>query len=120
MKLTKNHLSKVKVDQVYVVTTTITLCNDEDPTTELKSVTWFFLARIENNKYYELFAGKRLQTEEEAYDVDSIEFDMPYIVKADPLKDYLVDETEKEMDIQSLFDFITNLNVLNSVGEFNE
>lgn len=47
-------------------------------------------------------------------------FDTPYIEKIEPLTEYLRDKSEKKMNIQLLFDFITNMNVLNSLGAFED
>ena len=47
-------------------------------------------------------------------------FDTPYIEKIEPLTEYLRDKSEKQINIQLLFDFITNMNVLNSLGAFED
>ena len=46
------------------------------------------------------------------------DFGTPYIEKIEPLSEYLRDKAEKKMNIQMLFDFITNMNVLSSLGAF--
>lgn len=47
-------------------------------------------------------------------------FDTPYIEKIEPLTEYLRDKSKKKINIQLLFDFITNMNVLNSLGAFED
>ena len=88
----------------------------------LRCVEWYFLATCEDGEYYELFSGKKLEKEADTHDGVVIiqEFDTPYVEKAEPLREYFKDDTKDKIDIQSLFDFITNMNVLGYVGAFSD
>lgn len=112
----------VNVDEIFVATTEIIASYRTGDGCSPMCVTWYFLAKFENNEYYELFSGKKLEKEEDTHEKDSVfaEFDTPYIKKTEPLKEYLRDENKKKMDIQLLFDFITTMNVMNSLGAFED
>ena len=120
MTFLKRKKSKVKIDEIYVATTTIvSSCDYGDGCP--RYITWYFLVRLKNNKYYELFAGKRLEKEEDNYK-DGIDFktwDTPYIEKVESLNNYIKDDSLKKIDIQSLFSFITNMNVTNCLDTFD-
>ena len=47
-------------------------------------------------------------------------FDTPYIQKSEQIRKYLKNKATKEMDIQSLFQFITNMNVRNMLGAYDQ
>lgn len=47
-------------------------------------------------------------------------FDTPYVKKAEPLTTYLRNPNKVKIDIQSLFDFITQMNVLGKLGAFSD
>lgn len=121
-KSSTNSSMLVNVKDVYVATTTITSSHDDGTGCGPRCVAWYFLVRLENNKYYELFAGKQLEREEDTHKdgVVFTNFDTPYIKKVEPLTEYLKDNSKKEITIQLLFDFITNMNVLNSLGAFED
>lgn len=110
------------VEEVYVATTMITSSYIDDTWPSPRCTTWYFLVKLENNEYHELFSGKRIEKEEDTHkdDIVSGYFDTPYIEKVEPLKEYLKDKSIKLMNIQLLFDFITNMNVLNSLGAFKD
>lgn len=80
------------------------------------------MATCEDGEYYELFSGKKLEKEADTHDGIVIiqNFDTPYVEKAEPLREYFKDDTKDKIDIQSLFDFITNMNVLGYVGAFSD
>ena len=81
----------------------------------------YFLAKCEDGEYYELFSGKKLEKEKQPEDGFLLQtFDTPYVKKAEPLTKYLKDPNKMTIDIQSLFDFITYMNVLGSIGAFDE
>lgn len=100
----------VNVEDVYVVTTTITSSYNDGTGCGPRCVKWYFLAKLENNEYFELFAGKKLEK-----DLVCVKFDTPYIEKVEPLTEYLCVNHKKHINIQLLFDFITNMNVKNSL-----
>jgi hypothetical protein len=121
-KVSNESSTVVNVDEVYVVTTIITSSYDDGSGCGPRCVTWYFLAKLENEEYYELFSGKKLEKKEDLHKdgMVSINFDTPYIENVKPLKEYLRNESTKKMDIKLLFDFITDMNVLGSLGAFKE
>lgn len=121
-KKSTNPNTLVNVEDVYVAKTTITSSHNDGSGWGPKCVTWYFLVKLENNEYHELFAGKKIEKEEDTHKDGMVfaNFDTPYIEKIEPLTEYLRDKSEKKMNIQLLFDFITNMNVLNSLGAFED
>ena len=121
-KESTNPSTLVNVEDVYVAKTTITSSHNDGSGWGPRCVTWYFLVKLENNEYHELFAGKKIEKEEDTHKDDMVvaNFDTPYIEKLKPLTEYLRDKSEKKMNIQLLFDFITNMNVLNSLGVLEE
>ena len=115
-----NSSTLVNVKDVYVATTTITSSYNDGSGMGPRCVTWYFLIKLENNEYHELFSGKKIERNEDTHneDVSVAHFDTPYIEKTEPLTKFLRDKSKKEMEIQLLFDFITNMNVMNFMGEF--
>ena len=99
--------SKVKVDDIYVISSLIISSYDDGTDDGPYTVTMYFLAKCINNEYYELFSGKKLEKESQN-DSSTKSLDTPYVLKAEPLKNYL---NTNKIDIQSLFDFITLFNV---------
>lgn len=109
----------VNVGHVYVVTATIVLARKEgDACWVTREVPWYFLAKFENDGYYEFFSGKKLVKKEDIQTMGTVYVGMPYIEKVEPFTDYIKEDVvDKELDIQLLFDFITNMNVQNAFGE---
>lgn len=99
----------LNVDDVYVATATIVSSCGDGSHCGPRVVTWYFATNSLNE---EIFSGKKLEKDE---DVTLNSFDTPYITKSEPLKTYLKDKNKKEIDIEELFDFITNMNVGNSL-----
>ena len=112
----------VNVEEVYVAKTTITSSYNDGAGWGPQCATWYFLVKLENNEYHELFAGKKIEKVEDTHKDDMVvaNFNTPYIEIIVPLTEYQRDKSEKEMNIQDLFDFITNMNVLNSLGAFED
>ena len=107
----------VKVEEVYVVKTYIVSSYDDGTEGSPRCVTLYFLAKCNNGEYYELFSNKKLEREGAHDGIFAFGyFDRPYVVKAEPLSNYLEKKDTKEMDIQTLFDFIVNMNVLGKLG----
>ena len=121
-KVSTNPSTLVDVEDLYVATTTITSSHNDGTGCSPICVTWYFLVKLENNEYHELFAGKKIEKEEDTHKDNMVvaNFDTPYIEKIEPLTKYLRDKSEKKMNIQLLFNFITNMNVLNSLGAFED
>ena len=121
-KASTNSSMLVNVEDVYVATATITSSHNDGSGWGPRCVTWYFLVKLENNEYHELFFFFFIEKEEDTHNDDMVvaSFDTPYIEKIKPLTEYLRDKSEKKMNIQLLFDFITNMNVLNSLGAFED
>lgn len=73
----------------------------------------YFLVTEKDGKYFELFSGVELKKES---DIHSNGFafsfkNTPYIENVTPLVQYLRDKTLKTVSYESLFDFITSINV---------
>lgn len=112
--------ANVKVAEVYVVTSRIISSHNNETGGGPMCATMYFLAKYEDREYYELFSGKKLEKEKQPEDgYLSQTFNTPYVKKAEPLTKYLRNPNEVTIDIQSLFDFITNMNVLAKLGELS-
>ena len=112
----------VDVEEVYVAKTTITSSYIDDSWPSPRCITWYFLVQIENCEYHELFAGKKMELEIETHKDDAIiaSLDTPYIERLEPLRKYMRNKSKKKLNNQLLFDFITNMNVLNSLGALKD
>lgn len=85
-------------------------------------VDFYLLAKLENEKYSELFSGKNLEMEKDCHK-DRFTFknlNTIYIEEVKPLSDYLINESLQLIDIQDLFDFIVNYNVLIYLDSLDE
>ena len=97
--------ANVKVADVYVITSMIISSYNDGTGCGHMFVTMYFLARREDGEYYELFSGKKIEKDNRPKDGFLVQnFDTP----------------KSTIDIQCLFDFITNMNVLNTLGAFEE
>lgn len=105
----------VKVEDVFVITAMIISSCNYDRGSGPKDVTMYFLATCNGNEYYELFSGKKLDKEEQTSEdgVSCHDFDTPYVKKAEALKNYLSNPNMITIDIQTLFTFITHINMSN-------
>lgn len=112
--------TEIKVADVYVVTSNLTSSYDDGSGCGPMCVTLYFLAKCEDDEYYELFYGKKFEKKESKDGYSFQKFDTPYVEKVEPLKKYLKDPDKVIIDIEFLFDFITNMNVLSSLGAFEE
>ena len=85
-------------------------------------VDFYLLAKLENEKYSELFSGKNLEMEKDCHNDGFTfkNFNTIYIEEVKPLSDYLINESLQLIDIQSLFDFIVNYNVLIYLDSLDE
>lgn len=109
----------VKVADVQVVTSMIISSHNDGSGGGPWCVTMYFLAKCEDGEYYELFSGKKLEKEKQPEDgFLSQNFDTPYVKKTEPLTKYLRNPNKVTIDIQSLFDFIIQMNVLGELGTF--
>ena len=100
----------ISIEEVYVATASVIPSYDDGNGGGPRCVTWYFLVKAQNTGYHELFSGKKLEMYGE-----SSKFDTPYIKKIEPLKDYLTDESIKEIDKETLFDFILMLDIQNFI-----
>ena len=110
--------TNVKVADVYVVTSIIISSHNFIIGRGPMCVTMYFLAKCEDGEYYELFSGKKMEKEKQPEDgFLAHTLDTPYVEKAEPLNKYLK-SNKLTIDIESLFDFITDMNVLGKLGAF--
>lgn len=79
-------------------------------------VNMYFLAKCKDGEYYELFSGRKLENKKQPEDGFLLQtFDTPYVKESEPLSNYLKNSNQVTIDIQSLFDFITHMNVLDKL-----
>lgn len=111
----------VKVADVFVTTSMIISSHNDGTGCGPMCVTMYFLAKCEDGEWHELFSGKKQETEKQPQDgFLSQTFDTPYVQKSEPLIKYMRNPNKDTIDLQSLFDFITNMNVLGQLGAFSE
>ncbi len=104
-KKTKSEIpKKYHIDEVYVLKTYILSTIDEGTGLGPRSITKFFLAKKEDEKYFELFSNVEIK--------EDLSYNSPIIDEVKPLTDYISDEY-KERTIEFLFDFILRLNTKN-------
>ena len=112
---------RVKVSDVYVITALVILSYKFGTACGPQCVTMYFLAKRKHGEWYELFSGKKLETEKQSVEGAKVQmFDTPYVQTAKPLTNYIIDPYDTVMDIQSLFAFITRMNALGMLGAFEE
>ena len=75
----------------------------------------YLLARQEDNMYYELFSDKKIEKESDMNSDGASCF--TFIKEVKPITNYL---DKKEFKKSILFDFIMEMNVLNSLGAFDK
>lgn len=113
MELLKN--SVVDVKDIHVVKTFILTNNNNSQ----RLVDWYFLANRVNENYYEFFSGGKLHKADTNNNILSYlaipnqTYNTPYISDVENLNKYF--PNSKEIDIKSLFEFVTMLNVKNSI-----
>ncbi len=115
-------LSKVLVSEVYVCKVSLTSNYDDGSGLGPQCVDFYLLAKLENEKYSELFSGKNLEMKKDCHK-DRFTFknlNTIYIEEVKPLSDYLINESLQLIDIQDLFDFIVNYNVLIYLDSLDE
>lgn len=107
-------LSKVLVSEVYVCKVSLTSNYDDGSGLGPQCVDFYLLAKLENEKYSELFSGNNLEMEKDCHKDGFTfkNFNTIYIEEVRPLREYLINESLQIIDIQDLFDFIVNYNVL--------
>lgn len=115
-------LSNVLVSEVYVCKVSLTSNYDDGSGLGPQCVDFYLLAKLENEKYSELFSGKNLDMEKNCHKDGFTfkNFNTIYIEEVKPLSDYLINESLQLIDIQSLFDFIVNYNVLIYLDSLDE
>lgn len=106
-------------NELYVLKTVITSNYDDGSGLGPRCVTVYLLARQENNVYYELFTDKKIEKESDAHSdgVACFTFNVPYIEEVKSIRDY---SGKIKFKKSLLFDFIMEVNVLNSLGAFEE
>ena len=114
--------SKVLVSEVYVCKVSLTSNYDDGSGLGPQCLDFFLLAKLENKEYSELFSGKTLELEKDCHKDDFTfkNFNTIYIEEVKPLSDYLINESLQIIDIQDLFGFIVNYNVLIYLDSLDE
>lgn len=108
--------ANVKVNEVYVVTSKIISSYNDETGYGPMCVNMYFLAKCKDGEYYELFSGRKLENKKQPEDGFLLQtFDTPYVKESEPLSNYWKNSNQVTIDIQSLFDFITNMNVLDKL-----
>lgn len=115
-------LSNVLVSEVYVCKVSLTSNYDDGSGLGPQCVDFYLLAKLENEKYYELFSGKNLEMEKDCHKDGFTfkNFNTIYVEEVKPLSDYLINESLQTIDIQDLFDFIVDYNVSTYLGSTAE
>ena len=115
-------LSKVLVSEVYVCKVSLTSNYNDGSGLGPQCVDFYLLAKLENEKYSELFSGKNLEMEKDCHKDGFTfkNFNTIYIEEVRPLREYLINESLQIIDIQDLFDFIVNYNVLIYLDSLDE
>mgnify|MGYP006934500483 CR=1 FL=1 len=106
---------RVKVADVYVITAMVISSYNNGKGCGPMCADIYLLAKYKKGEYYELFSGKKLENKDASF-----YFNTPYVEKAESLKKYLKNPNKLTMNIQDLFYFITNKNVLGILGAFDE
>lgn len=94
------------VEDIYVLKTYI--ISDTYDGKGPRSVVNFFLARKENEKYYEIFSNVE-------FDPNAKRLNIPIIDEIKPLREYTGDKFKQKMSNELLFYFILGLNTENSM-----
>ena len=107
---------------MYVCKVSVTSNYDDGSGLGPQCVDFYLLAKLENEKYSELFSGKTLELEKDCHKDDFTfkKFNTIYIEEVRPLREYLIDASRTSVSIQSLFDFIVNYNVLIYLDSLDE
>ena len=107
---------------MYVCKVSLTSNYDDGSGLGPQCVDFFLLAKLENEKYSELFSGKTLELEKDCHKDGFTfkNFNTIYIEEVRPLREYLIDASRTSVSIQSLFDFIVNYNVLIYLDSLDE
>lgn len=98
---------KYNIDEVYVLKTYIVSDINDGTGAGPRCITCYFLAKKEEEKYFELFSNVEIKKE-------SSYFNEPVIEEVKPLTDYINDKYKRRtMESKLLFDFLLNLNMEN-------
>lgn len=113
--------SNIKVADVQLVTSIIISNYNDGTGLGPRCVIMYFLTSCEDGEYYELFSGIKLKKKEQPENGILFQnFNTPYIEEVEPLTKYLKNPNKVVIDTQSLFDFITYMNVLWTLGALSD
>lgn len=115
-------LSKVLVSEVYVCKVSLKSNYNDGSGYGTRCVDFYLLAKLENEKYSELFSGKNLEMQKDCHKDGFTfkNFNTIYIEEVRPLREYLIDASCTSVSIQSLFNFIVNYNILIYLDSLDE
>ena len=109
---------RVTVNDVFVARAEVVSSYNDGQGCGPKYTTMYFLVKVVDGKYHELFTNRKLDLESECYHDGccSRSFDKPYIEKVYVLTRFIKRRSSDKLTIRELFDIIVHLNVLNDVG----
>lgn len=118
-------LKKLNVDELYVLKTLYISSHDDGNHFGPKSLEWYYVASKSSNEYYDIFTNTQIEKGDdykkelgeipEDSCIIAMSFDKPYISSVEPLRNYVNNEI-KELDLQSLFWFVNNTNIMKQLG----
>lgn len=122
MKFIRNYKNDIKVKTLYVAKCIIVSSHYDGEGRGPKYAVYYFVVRKIRNQYYEVFSGKKIEMKEypEKDGGSCKKFNTPYIEEIKPLTSYLKDSKKEVVSSVELFDFITDMNVSEFIGVFNE
>ena len=87
-----------------------------------RCVNMFFLVKVVDGKYHELFSNSKLDMESDCHHDGCCtrNFDTPYIEKIYRLTRFIKKGPNDKLTIRELFQIINHLNVLNDVGALDD
>lgn len=103
---------------LYLLTTEIISNYNDGSGLGPRYITEKYLATKKCGNFYELFSRVKIEKEEDTHDKGCCckNFNEPYIVKVEPLTDYVRDPNKK-LSLDLLFAFITEVNTENRLAE---
>lgn len=118
-KENKKNKETYLAEEVYVLKTVVTSNYYDGTGLGPRCVTMYFLASRKEETYYELFSGRKIEKESDTISDNFrfMTFNVPYIEEVKSITEY---SKEKSFRKDLLFDFITEMNVLNVLGAFEE
>lgn len=115
LKKQKKHQNQKEIKynpkDIFLLTTEIISSYNDGSGLGPRIITEYYLATKKDEDFYELFSKVKIEKEEDTHSQGFCcrNFDTPYIVKVEPLTDYVKDP-DKKLTADLLFGFITEAN----------